>query len=229
MGPRSNKKGKPRKFTSRVEARRLGRREPVLTLGRSVLIVCEDSKASPDYFEKLCKTLRLGTVNVEVCGKECGSAPISVVNYAKEKKQSVKTSTRIDKYDEIFCVVDVDDHISLGDAVQTARDNGIDLIISNPCFEYWYILHFEKTSSSYNDRPQLYRSLEAHLERPYSKSGCDFFDVIYPLTQTAITNSEEVLCAHWHDEPDLRKCNPSTHVHRVVGCIMEIAAQSRGR
>ena len=227
MGPRSNKKGKPRKFKSGVEARRLGPRKAVLPLGKTILIVCEDSKSSPDYFEKLRETLRLGTVNVEVCGKECGSAPINVVNYAKDKKRSVKTSTIIDKYDEIFCIVDVDEHTSLGNAVQTARDNGIGLIISNPCFEYWYILHFEKTGSSYNDRPQLYKALEAHLKRAYSKSGCDFFEVIYPLTGTATKNSEDILRSQWQGEADLRKCNPSTHVHRVVECILEIATQSR--
>lgn len=221
MGPRSNKKGK---FAPSVKASSLRRRKAFLAPRRSILIVCEDSKSSPDYFEKFRTTLRLSTVNVEVCGKECGSAPISVVNYAKEKKQSVKTSTIIDGYDEIFCVVDVDEHNTLDDAVQTARDNGIDLIISNPCFEYWYILHFEKTGSPYNDRPQLYKGLKAHLKRPYSKSGCDFFEVIYPLTQTAITNSRDVLSEQWHNDPDLRDCNPSTHVHRVVECIMEIGA-----
>ena len=224
MGPRSNKKGT---FASSVKASKLERRKAVLTPGKSVLIVCEDSKASPDYFERFRKKLRLSTVNVEVCGEECGSDPKSVVDYTKGRKQSEETSTRIDEYDNIFCVVDVDEHSSLGDAVQTARDNNICLVISNPCFEYWYILHFEKTGSSYNSRTELYRKLTKHLKQQYDKSSCDFFDFIYPATQTAIRNSKEILSGQWHNEPDLRQCNPSTHVHRVVECIMDIAAKSR--
>ena len=61
------------------------RRRPFRTVGKSILIVCEDSKSSPDYFDKFRKELRLSSVKVEVCGEECGSAPISVVDFAKEK------------------------------------------------------------------------------------------------------------------------------------------------
>ena len=132
MGPRSNKKGKRSKFVPK--ARSLTRRPASRTVRKSILIVCEDSKASCDYFEKFRKELNLSSVHVEVCGEECGSAPISVVDFAKQKKQS-QTSTIRDDYDEIFCVVDVDDHTTLNDAIQTARDNDLDLIISNPCFE----------------------------------------------------------------------------------------------
>lgn len=229
MGPRSNKKGKAKKFVHKAKGRSLGRPKPSLTESVSILIVCEDSKSSPDYFERFRKKLRLSTVTVEVCGEECGSAPMNVVNFAKEKKKSVETSTRLDGYDYIFCVVDVDNHPSLGDAIQTARDNDIDLIISNPCIEYWYILHFDETGSSYNSRPKLYKRLSEHLGYKYEKSGCDFFEVVYPKTKTAIKNSKNILRSQWQYEDDPKKCNPSTHVHQVVECIMGIAEKSRPR
>lgn len=223
MGPRSNKKGKPKKFKTSIKGRSLVRRRPFRTVGKSILIVCEDSKSSPEYFDKFRKELRLSSVKVEVCGEECGSAPISVVDFAKEKKLKVETSTVRDDYEDIFCVVDVDDHPTLGDAVQKARDNDLRLIISNPCFEYWYILHFEKIGSSYSNRQQLYRKLESFLGQQYDKSGCEFFETVYQLTETAIDNSKEILRSQWHNEEDLRKCDPSTHVHRIVECMMDIA------
>jgi len=227
LGPRSNKKGKPIKFKASIKGRSLVRRRPFRTVGKSILIVCEDSKSSPAYFRKYRKKLSIRSVNVEVCGEECGSAPISVVDFAKVKKLEVETSTVRDDYDEIFCVVDVDDHPSLGDAVQTARDNSLNLIISNPCFEYWYILHFERTGSSFSNRQQLYRNLEGFLGQQYDKSGCDFFETVYPRTETAIDNSKEILRSQWHNEEDLRKCDPSTHVHIVVKCMKDIAALAR--
>ncbi len=219
MGPRSNKKGIPKKFAI---ARSLRRPTPSRTVRKSVLIVCEDSKASCDYFEKFCKELNLSSVHVEVCGKECGSAPISVVDYAKQKKES-QTSTIHDEYDKIFCVVDVDDHPTLADAIQKARDNDLELIISNPCFEYWYILHFERIGKAYISRPKLFHDLSQHLGQRYEKSGCDFFDIIYPRTDTAIRHSKKILSSQWQHEQDPCKCNPSTHVHRVIESIKNIA------
>ena len=226
MGPRSNKKGNPKKYRPRIMPRDLRRAIPDRTESKSILIVCEDSKASPGYFKKLRSELGLCSVNVEIYGEECDSAPIGVVDFAKKRKLDVRTSTIQDGYDEIFCVVDVDDHTTLGDAIQKARDNDLKLIISNPCFEYWHILHFEKTSKAYNSRPVLYRQLKDHLKKNgfkgNIKSGCGFFDIVYPLRKTAIKNSKNILRAHWHNPEDLSKCNPSTDVHRVVECIIDL-------
>ena len=46
-----------------------------------VLIVCEGAKTEPSYFTALKKELRLSSTNIHICGKECGSAPINVVDY----------------------------------------------------------------------------------------------------------------------------------------------------
>lgn len=223
MGPRSNKKGKFTNLRLRTRSRSLTRPAPTRTVGKSILIVCEDSKASPDYFNKFRHKLRLNAVNnavnVEVCGKECGSDPKSVVDYAK-LKSDVRNSTIRDSYDEIFCVVDVDNHTTLGDAIQTARDNSIKLIISNPCFEYWYILHFGSPGSAYQNRQKLYKRVGTLLGRKYGKCGCEFFEQIYPLTEDAINNAKAILRSQWHNQEDLSQCNPSTHVHRVVECMI---------
>ena len=106
MGPRSNKKGNPKKYRPRIMPRDLRRAIPDRTESKSILIVCEDSKASPGYFKKLRSELGLCSVNVEIYGEECDSAPIGVVDFAKKRKLDVRTSTIQDGYDEIFCVVD---------------------------------------------------------------------------------------------------------------------------
>lgn len=222
MVPRKNNK----RYRPRIKGRKLERPKPFLTESKSILIVCEDSKASPDYFKRFRKELNLSSISVEICGKECGSAPIDVVTFAKDKKLEIITSP-VRVYDKIFCVVDVDDHPSLKDAIQKARDNELELIISNPCFEYWHVLHFEKTSKAYSRRPVLYSQLKAHLKengfKGDIKSGCEFFEIVYPLRKTAIKHSKNILHAHWHDPEDLSQCNPSTDVHRVVECIMDMA------
>lgn len=235
MAPRSEQKGKPKKFRVATKARDLSRRAPSRKIGKTVLIVCEDEKSSPDYFKKLTRKLELKPVNVEICGKECGSDPKSVVNYAQQRKNDAVNSPVRDSYDVVFCVVDVDKHKpdSLNAAIQKARDNDIKLIISNPCFEYWYILHFEKTGSKYYDHHKPQSDLRKTLGKiykdkhyKYDKGCCGFFDKVYPKTATAIKNSKAILREQHHNEGDLSKCNPSTHVHLVVECLKKIAKES---
>lgn len=51
-----------------------------------------------------------------------------------------------EEIDEIWCVFDVESpksHPNLLNAIALAKKNGINLAISNPCFELWLILHFE--------------------------------------------------------------------------------------
>ncbi|MCF7955778.1 MAG: RloB family protein [Phycisphaerae bacterium] len=231
MAPRS-KKGKPSKYNPKVRGRNLERRKPLRTTGKTVLIVCEDAKSSTDYFKKLRSKLNIKPVNVEVCGKECGSDPRSVVNYANKRKDAAVISPVGDAYDETFCVIDIDKHQAdnLNAAIQKARDSDIHLIISNPCFEYWYVLHFKKTGSVYNHYQSVQKEIRDILRQEfkdtrykYEKSGCQFFDTIYPKTRTAIENSRSILKSQHKNEPDLSKCNPSTHVHQIVECMMEMA------
>ena len=56
-------------------------KKPKISQGLRVLIVCEDSKSSVFYFEEMVKDL--GLTAVKVRGKECGSAPSSVLKYAQ--------------------------------------------------------------------------------------------------------------------------------------------------
>ena len=222
MAARSRKPDGRQKRQSMVPARGLGRRTPTRAVNKSILIVCEDGKSSPGYFKRLRHKLGLSSVHVEVCGKECGSAPLSVVDFAKEKKESVKTSTVIDEYDEIFCVIDKDQHETLDRAYNKARDNDLTIILSNPCFEYWYVLHFERTGRSYTHHRNVVTYLKRECYDKYDKGSDSIFDVVYGDTDTAIANSKHVLRSQWHDPDDLRECNPSTHVHVVIECIRGI-------
>lgn len=92
-------KKKKERVAASLERRRQ-RREPY----DLVLIVCEGAKTEPLYFSKLRDALRLSHVNVRICGKECGSSPLSIVDYALSEFE------REGEYDRIFCVFDKDRH-----------------------------------------------------------------------------------------------------------------------
>jgi hypothetical protein len=68
---------------------------------------------------------------VKVLGK--GIAPEQLVRYAAKLKCD---------YDEVWCVVDTDEY-DIPLAVRAADETGVDLVVSNPCFEFWLLLHFK--------------------------------------------------------------------------------------
>lgn len=222
MARKNKNAGRQSRSLTRAKGRELARRSPTLNVRKRVLIVCEDSKSSYLYFKRFRSELRLPTVKVEICGPECGPAPINVVDFAKEMKEKIFQ----DEYDYIFCVIDVDTHTTLPAAIDKADANGMKVILSNPCVEYWYILHFKQMGTPFHTSREVAAYLKKNHIKGYSKGGDKIFDVIYPSTKEAIKNSRAILRQQHHNESDLTKCNPSTHVHLVIECLKKIAKES---
>ncbi len=193
---------------------------------KSILIVCEGEKTEPIYFNALKKRLRLVMVDVEIIGE--GAAPINVVNRAislrEDRKIIANKSLTKTEYEIIYCVFDVDIHETLAQAIDKAKGNKIEAILSNPCFEYWYILHFRKTSAPFSSSQDAKSALR-RKHPAYNESDTTIFDVVYPKTDDAIKHSREVLREQHNDAEDLSDCNPSTHVHKIVAYLQNMSQQ----
>ena len=118
--------------------RRSGQRSPSSRL----LIVCGASGTEPDYVRGLNGHLRNRAVRVDVLEK--GRAPAQVVEYGI-KRAAVAETTAIG-YDQLWCVLDVDEYTDHDKAVRLAKSCRViptHVVISNPCFELWLLLHFK--------------------------------------------------------------------------------------
>lgn len=129
----------------RDRKRRPARRAPFKDAKPIVLIVAEGEKTEPQYLKGFADAARNSRVRIKVVGG--AGAPKTMVDTAKEMKNDAEKQAKREKddnllYDKVWCVFDFDDHPNIPDARQLARDNGIDLAISNPCFELWLWLHF---------------------------------------------------------------------------------------
>lgn len=197
-------------------------------VGESILIVCEGEKTEPDYFTSLRRRFNLATVQVEIRGEECDPAPISVVNYALVKKEErdklIKNSqTSLPQYQHIWCVCDVENpnnNTTLNEAINKA--NSVDfltLALSNPAFEFWFLLHFQNTSRPYSNATEVIADLKTHLPK-YEKSKCPF-DLLFDNTEDAIQRSKRIISNHI-DQGDICP-NPSTLVHELIEKLISMA------
>ena len=137
----------------------LRRRRPFRNPLPRILIVCEGRRTEPGYFHELRHTER---IPIELVIRP-GGIPKTLVQRAVDLKDAAKkdAKTRQDVnllYDDVWCVFDIDEHPAIPDAKQQARDNGIELAISNPCFELWILLHF--------------RDQRAHIDRAVVQRDC---------------------------------------------------------
>jgi hypothetical protein len=118
-------------------------------------------------------------------------------------------------YAEVWCVFDVDDHPHIQDARQQARDNGIKLAISNPCFELWIVLHFEDQRKAI-DRAKLQRVCQKYIPG-YQKDVP--FEKLKPHYEAAVQRALDL--ESWQKT---RGCsdetNPWTGVHHLTEMLI---------
>ncbi len=204
--------------------RQFKRRKAFKAPRECILIVCEGAKTEPLYFENLRRKLRLTTVEVDIQGEECGSAAISVVDHAIIKRDQRKNSHSLvqPEYHAVWCVMDVEipQDSSLSKALNKAKANDLEVALSNPCFEFWLLLHFVKTGKLFQSSKEVSKELKKHYPH-YAKGDGSIFHQIYSDTDQAMTNAEAILEEKGCSE-DLQDCNPSTHVHRLVQELRQV-------
>ena len=128
----------------RDRVRRAGRGAAHLEPRPRILVVCEGEITERQYlggFRDWCRNPR-----VEVRLEGPGGVPLTLVKRAKELKRAAEEDARRERdenllYEQVWCVFDFDEHPNIPQARQLARDNGLRLAMSNPCFELWLLLH----------------------------------------------------------------------------------------
>ena len=207
-------------MTRRQRSRQSFRRpRPSVEPRACVLLVCEGFKTEPLYFRSLQRQLKLLPVEIEIVGQ--GAAPITVVQRAVEmrntREHEVRRGRKDFDYDHVWRVIDVEqphNNPSLLPALDQARDNKINVALSNPCFEYWFILHFADCSAPLVNQKGVLRELKKYIPN-YSKDQ-DVFEKVWTSVGDAIRRAKERKDSHVRAGTERHHRDPSTEVDEVV-------------
>lgn len=196
--------------------------QSALTERDRILIVCEDSVSGCEYFKDFRSALRLSNLDVRICGEECGSAPISVYEYALEEyKKDREENGESNAYDKVYCVFDRDKHVDFDRAMDAIRRAGtpFQAIPSYPCFEVWVLFHFEASSAPLPVCDDANKKIKQYLSDYQKNAGK--FRKLYPLindkTTQAIKNSKQIL----KSVQDVGTDNPSTLIHVIIEHLIQ--------
>lgn len=123
--------------------------------------------------------------------------------------------------DRAYAVLDTDfgKEKQIREARKQAGKNNIDLLLSNPCFEIWLLLHFRFSTKGYISNDAVIAELENRWP-DYHKS-IESFAYITDRIGIAIEHAEKL--TQYHDSIDshteIEERNPSTDVHKLFEVI----------
>lgn len=145
-------------------ARQQRHRRPRRRELRRLLVVSEGVATEKQYVERLNQHLRGDSVAVSVKAVGVGKDPRSVVKKCAELRDKAAKAGKA--FDQCVCLVDVDQHTTLNEAITSARREGIDLVASRLKFEVWLLWHVSDSRATHKTK-QLDKLMDQHglLER----------------------------------------------------------------
>ena len=105
------------------------------------------------------------------------------------------------------------------------KENGIELILSKPCFEIWLLLHFRYSTHGYQNNHEVLNELSNQW--PEYRKNIESFQNLQNRCGMAVENALRLKQFHKETKGTdvVEKCNPSTDVHKMVTCIINIGSK----
>lgn len=182
-------------------------------------IFCEGEKTEVYYFKHLRSDLRIRKLQIKVNSSDNKNA-LGVVNYALNylnRKRDYLPG------DIIACVFDRDQNSpeDIERAKKLASKKGIEIIFSNPCFEFWILSHFECYKRPL-EKDMLKRKLIPSLGQ-YNKNDPLLYEKTKERISDAIKFSKDIISMHDNNGVEIisRDSNPSTLVHQLIEQIYD--------
>ncbi|MBN1037070.1 RloB domain-containing protein [Clostridium botulinum] len=210
----------------------------------TIVIICEGKDTETIYLDNF--NSKYTKVDVRIAdknskGKNKGKAtdPENLVKKAIEISKKDYDINEKDG-DRVWCVFDIDINYNNNNAMQSkineiqkaktlSNKNKIRLGISNPCFELWYLLHFEYTTANLKNYDDVKKRLDKYISN-YDKNKNVYSELKNNLT-TAISNSKKLKKHHESldkilpnvendylkiNVEDFVKSNPYTNINELI-------------
>ena len=183
-----------------------------------VLIVAEgDNVTESQYFKSFQK--QNASCNIRIIIAKHVTDPEGMLKAVKQRWKELELDAR--KGDKAYVVLDLDCDDNKASLIKglEERTKEIQFIVSNPCFEAWFLLHFKYSTKPYYSSEAVIKELKKYM--PEYEKTMDAYNKISEKTNFAIKNAEklreyfEELGYEWPSQ----ECNPRTDVDMVVKMI----------
>jgi RloB-like protein len=141
----------------------------ILTEGETEIIYLNSYKADDE------NRRRLSGVGIEIY-KPKDHSPLGLLNEAKRRIKEAKKDKM--PYEKVWIVFDRDGHANIPATFHEKQAiKEIEIAFSVVCFEYWILLHFEKTTRQFNDCDNIGSYIRQKHFPEYEKSRNNYHNL----------------------------------------------------
>lgn len=191
---------------------------------RIFVIATEDTYAPKQYFEALSLP-RVRVLILETRNQD--SAPSQVVDRLIDAHRNARLHRQVQDEDEFWIIIDSDHHFQPNHcsgtirSLDTARQNGFGIAVSNPCFEVWLLLHNAPLTLA--DAFSSPSAVEARLREQlggYNKTKLP--TTLFQISRLPDAIRHARLLETDPDDPrSYQPQNPGTRVYRILESILK--------
>ncbi|MCZ6105694.1 RloB family protein [Campylobacter ureolyticus] len=204
-----------------------------------IIIACEDSVSSPEYFKQIVaglkKDRKISAKSFVIVPHKCNnpSGVLSdLLNYKNEENITYKD------FDSKWIVIDRDAQNKCGgsghsaqdfnNAITRAKSKGVKVAYANDSFELWYLLHFNYIDTLIM-RDKILENVIYELKIKFPTEFKNLTDkniktkeqtqkiykALLDIQQIAIKNAENLL-SYYGENHNPGEDNPSTTIHKLI-------------
>lgn len=148
--------------------------------------------------------------------------PLKLVKMLIKEIDELKLDLQDD--DVAYCIFDTDvdpnKNKIIEEAIQLAKKNNIKIITSSPCFELWFLLHYDYTTANM-DSEEVIKRLKEYYPK-YEKNINIYPDIIKEI-DLAIDRAKKL--EKYQTDNNRRigtvEANPNTEVYKIVEYLMK--------
>jgi len=204
---------------SGLSSRTIGSRSP-----RNVVLIVTEGDTERIFFD----SLKQRNSNIRIKperGKRTNARQL--VEYCVERIKMSELD--IEDGDIAICAFDVDNNSQkdLQEALRNAEKNKIIVAISNPCFELWYLLHFQEINHHVTPK-EIRGYLSKHI-RNYDKTE-DYRELLTPHGKEALVRTKRIVKTRGIriiSEYIESENNPCTSIHIAIDAIERLVKKNQ--
>jgi hypothetical protein len=181
------------------------------------MVFAEGENTEPLYLTHWHRACR-DKVIVKIAQHE-GTSPFELVERAVAQRSSdlrEEKRGRGDAFDQYWCIFDVDEHPKIPEALQLAESNSINIALSGPNIELWFLIHFDPQTA--------YIGREEAIRRAYAFLGCQKVLSLHALTllterYSIARNRAQSLERKHQGDGSAKPWNPSSDIWKLIDVI----------
>ena len=189
---------------------------------RRFVLFCEGKNTEPGYFSAIRRmydnTLLEIYPGVGVPHTVAEKA-VAYLKHGGSRRHRRNGRSAFEAKDQVWAVFDRDQHPNFDAAIRLCEHNGVQIGLSNPCFELWLVLH----SEDYN-RPETTDNIQTVLSKIHPEYNrrhvkkLDFDSLILHVVKAEDRANRQLLLRKDVDDP---YGNPSTRVGKLTSEIRQ--------